>query len=101
VCGIEEKKMEKKNFFSRVSFKLFLSFYYDCSLLFYSPIFSRNRVQMQDNKWSSSQTESMTNYMPLPYSYNGEYPPHSNDQSTNSESSSQPVLPVSPPLQQG
>lgn len=42
----------------------------------------------------------MTNYMPLPYSYNGEYTTHSNDQSTNSETS-QPVLPVSPQLQQG
>ncbi|GAA5800738.1 hypothetical protein HPULCUR_006174 [Helicostylum pulchrum] len=42
----------------------------------------------------------MTNYMPLPYSYNGEYPTQPNDQSTNSETS-QPVLPVSPQLQQG
>ncbi|GAA5809808.1 hypothetical protein MFLAVUS_003223 [Mucor flavus] len=42
----------------------------------------------------------MTNYMPLPYSYNGEYATQSNDQSTNSETS-QPVLPVSPQLQQG
>ncbi|KAI9356039.1 hypothetical protein BD770DRAFT_390309 [Pilaira anomala] len=43
----------------------------------------------------------MTNYIPLPYSYNGEYTSHSNDPSTNSENSSQPVLPVSPRQQQG
>ncbi|KAF1802734.1 p53-like transcription factor [Mucor lusitanicus] len=43
----------------------------------------------------------MTSYIPLPYSsYNGEYQPQS-DPSSTSETSSQPVLPVSPPLQQG